>query len=59
MILQIEIKKPFMEKKDFINRFCIIEMQNFTIKSIVLEKIEKQSFMDRDKNDDTTPYPQM
>ena len=41
MILQIEIKKPFMEKKDFINRFCIIEMQNFTIKSIVLEKIEK------------------
>lgn len=26
-----------MEEKDFINRFCIIEMQNFIIKSIVLE----------------------
>lgn len=30
-----------MEEKDFINRICIIEMQNFIIKSIVLEKIEK------------------
>lgn len=30
-----------MEEKDFINRFCIIEKQNFIIKSMILEKIEK------------------
>ena len=49
MVSKKEIKKSFMDKKDFINRLWIIEMQNFTIKSIVLENSIIKSFMERER----------